>query len=216
MCGEEKWKNFKGNEFVRSNYKIPNAKIGSLRFKEVKVTEEFSEEKDDCIFWSNPAQKKSQKSVGSLGRTIFKSTGLLFDISQSKMIVTRDLKKLKRNGYDLEKFLKVPLIINEKGIALKINSDIGELKLILDTGATLTVVSEKLYPLKLKNVIDHRGLPTFRLNEFSIGGRDFGPKDLFFLKITQELQEFDGALGMDFIKDHVFYIDFPNKTLCIE
>jgi len=101
--GKENWKNFRGNEFVRSNYKIPEAKIGSLKFENIKVTEEFSEEEDDCIIWSDPSiEKTSRKTVGSLGRTIFKSTNLLFDIRQSKIIATNDFKKLKDNGYDLK------------------------------------------------------------------------------------------------------------------
>lgn len=215
--GEEKWKNFKGNEFVRSNYKIPEAKIGSIKFENIKVTEEFLEEKDDCTIWSDSSVEKTpQKTVGSLGRTLFKSANLLFDIRQSKMIVTNNFNKLKDNGYDLTNYLKIPFIANSKGMVLEVDTDIGNLRLFLDTGFTLTMVREQLYPVSIQKVFDYRGLPTCILKKFSIGGKNFGSKDLYFLKMAKDLQEFDGFLGMDFIKDHVIYIDFSKSELYIQ
>ena len=215
--GQEKWKNFKGNEFVRSNYKIPEATIGSIKFENIKVTEEFLEEKDDCTIWSDPSVEKTpQKTVGSLGRTLFKSTNLLFDVRKSKMIATNNFNKLKDSGYDLKTYLKIPFIANSKGMVLEVDTDIGNLRLFLDTGFTLTMVREQLYPVFIEKVFDYRGLPTCTLKKFSIGGRDFGSKDLFFLKMTKDLQEFDGFLGMDFIKDHVIYIDFSKSEIYIQ
>jgi hypothetical protein len=215
--GTEKWKNFRGNEFVRQNYRISEAKIGSIKLKNIKVTEELSEEKDDCTIWIHPNSKKAtQKTVGSLGRTLFKSMNLLFDAKNSKLIATNDFNKLKSNGYDLKKYLKIPFTNNPKGIVLEVDTGIGNLHLILDTGFTLTMIREQIYPTFTEKVFDYRGFPTYASNKFSIQGKDFGSKDLYFIKIANDLQEFDGFLGMDFIKNHVLYIDFSNEVLYFE
>lgn len=99
---------------------------------------------------------------------------------------------------------------------MKIDSDIGELVLILDTGSTSTIVSEKLYPVETEKIFDCRGLLAFTSKRFSIRDRDFGPKNLYFMEIAKDLQEFDGVLGMDFIKDNVIYIDFTKSEIYIQ
>lgn len=217
--GKESWKNFKGSEFVRSSYKISEAKIGSLKYEDIIVTEEFLEEIGECIVWRDPnAEKTPRKTVGSLGRTLFKSnnTNLLVDIRQSKMIVTNDFKKLRDSGYDLTTYVRIPFVPNPKGMILKVNTDIGDLNLLLDTGFTCTMLREQLYPLGIEKTFDYRGFPTLTSKTFSIGDRDFGSKDLYFLNMAKELQEFDGALGMDFIRDHVIYVDFSKNEIYIQ
>ncbi|MCB1067515.1 MAG: hypothetical protein H6615_11120 [Ignavibacteria bacterium] len=215
--GEECWKNFKGHKFVRCNYKIPEFQIGSIKFKNINATEELSNEREDCVIWKNPnIKKRGQKTVGSLGRALFVSMNLLIDSKRSKMIITNDRKKLKKNGYDLEKFLKIPFTFNSKGIVLKVRTDLGVSKLLLDTGLTSTVLHENLYPDYIEKCFDYRGLLSLNSNRFSIEKINFGPKELCFINFTEKLQGVDGAIGMDFIKDHVIYVDFLQNALYIE
>lgn len=215
--GTEKWRNFRGNEFTRPSYILPKIEIGSLVFNNPSAVETLLLEVDDCIIWRDPnEEKKYQKTVGSLGRKFFKSLNLLFDVQRSKMIATNNLNKLKNNGYDLKTYLKTPFELHSKGIILQVNTDVGVLRLLLDTGATSTFIHDKLYPLNMERVFDCRGLPTLNSQLFSISGRDFGEKKLYFLAMTDEIQEFDGALGMDFIKEHVMYIDFFETEIYLQ
>jgi hypothetical protein len=63
---------------------------------------------------------------------------------------------------------------------------------------------------------DERGFSFFNTRKFSIGNNDFGSKNLFLYDIVPELQEIDGLLGMDFLKNHVVYIDYKSRTVYIQ
>ncbi len=216
-AGTEEWRNFRGIEFTRINYKIPEIKLGSLCFKNSIATEELLNEEECHIIWRDPSvEKKHRKTVGSLGRKLFKSVNLLFDIRNSKMIATNDFNRLKNSGYDLKTYLEIPFVFHPKGIMLNIDADIGNLRLLLDTGTTSTVIHEYLYPADTDKIFDYRGLPIFSSEKFCIKDRDFGPIDLYFLKMTEKLYDIDGLLGMDFIKEHVIYVDFSKNKIYIQ
>lgn len=68
----------------------------------------------------------------------------------------------------------------------------------------------------MKAQTSKHGFPSLSSDTFSIGGTNFGSKPLYFIDITEELDEIDGFLGMDFIKDHVIYIDFDHHILYIK
>ncbi len=214
--GTEKWKNFKGSEFIRPSYILPEIRIGSLVFTNSSVVEVFTTDREDSVIWRDQKGSKiSPKTAGSLGRKLFKSLNLLFDIRKSKMVISNDLKKLKKHGYDLKTYAKVPFTLHPKGIILNIDTDIGGLNFILDTGSTCTTIHNYLHPVNKSKVFDHRNLSNFCSKKFAVGSTDFGPKRLYFLNMSKDLQEFDGLLGMDFIKEHVIYVDFSKNEIHI-
>lgn len=215
--GTEKWGNFRGTEFIRSSYILPKAKIGSLVFNNAAVIEGFSDDEKDCVIWNDPdAGTPSVRIVGNLGRKFFKHMNLLFDVQKSKMIVTNDFGRLKDYGYNLKMFSKVPFTSHRNGVLFKVNTDVGELNFMIDTGATHSFIHEYLCSNIQNKKCDSRGLPFIRSDKFFIGRKDFGGQNLYLLKMTPHLNDIGGVLGMDFIKNHIVYIDFVNDTLYIQ
>ena len=99
---------------------------------------------------------------------------------------------------------------------LNIATDLGGLDILVDTGFTLTMLHDFLYPYGETVRLDYRDIPIFSSRKFIIGNKDFGRKNLYFLKMQDRLYDIDGFLGMDFIKDHVIYIDFSKSEIYIQ
>lgn len=107
--GTEKWKNFRGTEFEYPTFILPKVEIGSLALKNPIIVEFLSGESEGCIIWEDSNREKSiPEVVGHIGRGLLKKVNLLLDMESSKLILTDNKKKLKKAGYDLETFEKVP------------------------------------------------------------------------------------------------------------
>lgn len=213
--GIAQWRDLKGNFYESPTYQISDIKIGSLVLKNVIVSQEDDGFINNTTLWNDNKNAKNSpiQCLGTLGRPLLQQTNLLFDCSKSVMIACNNKQELKKTGYSLENMSRVPFEeIGTKGIIIKVDTDRGILKLSLDTGATITLVRSSLIQDQ-KCTKDKRGFLFFHSSKFSIGEKDFGGKNLFFIDITPELHEIDGILGMDFLEKHTFYIDYKNKMV---
>lgn len=209
------WKDAKGDSYESPSYLIPNVSIGDLVLADVIARQESDIYRQNTTLWNDQDKKDVQIILlGSIGRPLLEKTNLLLDFPHSKMIACNSKYKLKRLGIYLENMTKIPFEGGERGIIIKTDTDAGILRLGLDTGATITLIrSSRLHDQKC--TIDEHGFSTYTTSKLSIGNADFGSKDLFLYDITSELHEIDGVLGMDFLKDHVIYIDYQEKMIYI-
>lgn len=215
--GTEKWRNLKGIEFQYPAYLLPKVEIGSLTFRKVIVAEFPKEREKEYLITKDLSHKKRPSpTVGYLGRGLLKNVNLLMDMECSKVILTNSLKKLKKSGYDLTHFEQIPFELIPKGILVLVDTDLGRMKLLLDTGCTFSILHGFLSPQNIEEDADSYGFPTFESTYFTMNGIDFGRQAFYFIDITEALSDIDGFLGMDFIKKHVIYIDFSRKVLYIQ
>ncbi|MGE5196268.1 MAG: hypothetical protein ACM3JI_02935 [Anaerolineae bacterium] len=214
--GVAKWRDVKGNFYESPSYIIPRVKIGDLLLIDTIVKQEDDIYKINTTLWNNKENEPtpSIQHFGTLGRPLLEKKNLLLDFKNSLMFVSNDIKKLKENGYNLNKSIKVSFQMGRTGIILLVNTDIGTIKLSIDTGSTVSLVRSSIFQNTEINKKEH-GIPIYTTSKFAIGNKDFGNKDLFLYDITSELNEIDGVLGMDFLKKHVVYIDYKNKVLYI-
>lgn len=82
--------------------------------------------------------------------------------------------------------------------------------LALDTGAFKTMVRSTLSEDELPAERCF-GMPVLNTSKFVLNGTDFGSRNLYFLDITPTLDDMDGYLGMDFLKEHAIFLDFERK-----
>ncbi len=209
-------RNIWGTKFKHPKYIIPKLELGSLCFEKSSVTRISAEEKEAVLIWRKEGKKLPAESIGEIGRGLLKKFNLLFDIQKSRMIATNDTEALQKEGYSVDSFIKIPFKLDYRGIVLKVKTDLGQLKLILDTGTTLTFLKDSMLPKDGEVSIGYHGLSSINSNRFAIGGTEFGPQNLTFLKMADKLGELHGLLGMDFIQNHVIYIDFSKKVLYIQ
>lgn len=215
--GSEQWINFQGINFDCPRYILPTIKIGSSVFKNIKVTALPQEQKDHSLIWKNHNHSNDTFTfVGSLGRSFFNKKCMLLDVAQSKLILSNHPKHFEQQGYNLKKFINVSTIQSSFGFLLKIDTDIGIKKFLLDTGCTYTILNESYYPQSITKEITRHGMKTYTTRLFALEGIDFGHQELHFQNISEKFNDLDGALGMDFIKKHVIYIDFIHNQLYIK
>ena len=217
--GTESFKNFRGTLFNRTCYVLPKVDIASLSFHHPRAISRPREDYKDYVVWRSLdldiSKHKPDLIVGSLGRGLLQKVNSLWDVQGSKIILSNDMKKLKNNNYDIKSFLKIPFTLTPKGIIIEVTTDLGKGKFILDSCATWSFIQSRLLPGSY-NQKNYSKLAIYKSHQLSIGGINLGAIDLHSIEVTEELHAFHGFLGLDFFKNHVFYIDFDHKTLCIK
>lgn len=216
FLGIETYRNFRGIEHKRSAYSLGKSQLGSFTFSNPTVVEDYASDRKAYLLYSNRSDKDPPDPVGTIGRGLLKKVNLLLDSKNSKLILSNSFFRLKRDGYDLRKYSKVPFEMTPKGIIVNVSTDLGASRLLLDTGCTKTILHTSKYPGDISKAKKQYDLPLINSKTFSIQGLDYGDIDVFFIKMTKELNDIDGFLGMDFIENHVMYIDFTKQLIYIE
>jgi hypothetical protein len=203
-----KWRDFKGNHYSSNDYSLPKVKLGNIILKKINVSEGSEECEKNTKIAGNP-----ELFTQSIGRPIFEKFKILLDFKNNRIILSNDIKRLKKMGFDISSFLKVPCKMGRTGLILNVETDFGKKKLSIDTGATFTFIRNLK---EFKNFQQKHELPFLRTEKFFIENLNFGFREIFLFDLTPELNEIDGFLGMDFLKNHVMYIDFPNKIVYLK
>lgn len=207
---DSNWKDFKGNSYSTCSYKLSQVVLKDIIVKNVIVSTSSRNYENNSMIYGDPETDIDFSQ--SIGRSFLDKFKLLLDFKNSRIFVSNDIKRLKTLGFDIANFKKIPME-NGRGVVLQIETDFGIKKFFIDTGSTVT--SLRKTDLLNQNKSKHN-VPISTTKKFIIGGEDFGNQDFYLLEITPELNEIDGILGMDFLKKHVVYIDFPGKVVYIE
>jgi hypothetical protein len=202
----------KGNEYKEPSFRIFGIKMENMILNDMKVLELNENFLHNIHIAGNLAN--TRLSQGILGLDAFRNKNLLFDFAHSSLIVCNDKKALESQGYHLSPMTQVPFEHYKKCIFITAETDVGPLKLIIDSGASLTIVRSSIFQEQLCQK-SNCGLPKFITTIFTFNGKDFGPQDLMLFDITNKLVECDGVLGMDFLLKHQLYIDHQGKTVYI-
>ncbi len=158
------------------------------------------------------AKAKGISNAGRLGRDFFAGKNIFMDFNHRVLIICSELKDIRKEGYEIKNLITVPFKNTSDGIVLEIETDMGKKKFVLDTGTTVSVIrTENLNKVPIQQ---KEGTPITKTSKFIIGGIDFGWRELYLLDISREFK-IDGLLGMDFLKDHMVYLDFTKKTVYI-
>ena len=205
LCGTARRLDFQGNKYETPLYLIPLVKLGDNCLKNIKAKEESEEfsTKGSIVCESREAPK-----VGRIGRDFFQKKHLLIDIKNQILIASDREKELSQTSP------AIPFKVTSDGWTVEVQTDLGKRTFGIDTGTTLSVIRSE--PFKGTCIEEKNGMRFIQTEQFSIGGSDFGPRVLLILPISPQFDEIDGLLGMDFLKDHKVYLDFPAKRLMIE
>ena len=213
--GKELTRDFKGNKYDTPFYSLSKLQLGPLSFHNVKAHEQSQEQTTNQTLWKTAPPSKNDLIVGYIGRPAFETRNFLLDFPHQKFILCDDIPTVKKNGYDLDDFLKVPCIQTKFGIIMNFMTDFGEARLVLDTGTTITMVRSGFTKDAL-TTLDSRNIRHVFSEKFMIGGFDFTNKNLFLFDISEELTLFDGILGMDFLEKHILYLDRKSSMMYIK
>ena len=199
LNGTTQLQDINGNLHEVPMYVLQDLKIGGLKLNNVVAVEEKSNSK--------------LQELGSFGRPLLQRFNLLLDFKNSKIIVSNNISRLKKSGYEIDKMVKLPLE-DSRRITLEAHTNLGTGKFDLDTGATVNFLKASLI-LNDKRSKEYPKTKTFTFPKFFIGDRDFGKVTLHLFNSTYDYSESVGCLGMSFLKEHIVYIDCTNKFVYV-
>lgn len=198
----------RGKKYEIKVYEIPSIQIGSKKFLNLEVDERSDEFNYDAILDHSESPQKFEECT--LGWKLFRDTNLFFNLRKGEIAFCEDLSILENQGYDLSRFSSAPLILERGVIELEIETNVGPLRCMLDTGATRNFLNT---PLKEGQSLEqaYTGPEEYVETPFlRINGIDLGPAK--FLPIPLNLPIYiDAILGMDFFVRNFIYLDFKNQ-----
>ncbi len=198
-----------GIEYETPVYIIPEITAGDILVKNMVTKEE-----EYKLVYSSNGDLTDTETDGSVGLPLLSLKNLLLDFSKPMIFATDSHDLLDLLGYDLDQFQKVSFQESDEFILFSIELDIGSKQFILDTGCTWSFLrSDLLTQQTLISFVPE--IPIYETSKFKIGGHDFGEIELCSLKMAHS-ELFDGILGMDFLEEHIVYIDFSANVLYIK
>lgn len=180
---------------------IPEIQIGSLIINPVIVNEKTG----DC----------SLDEDGVIGNKILEKTNLLLDFPNNKVIFIRDVNCKTINHYQIMEWVKVPFEWHSVGMILDVETNLGLEKYLLDTGATHNFIYYEHLQEQAPQLYNEQGNQII-LSKFILGNHDFGQQKFIKLKNLVTFVNEQGVIGVEFLKQHVIFIDYPNKMLYIK
>lgn len=183
--GEFSWTNMNGEKFQAPKFLVKNLKLGAKKIREF----EFCVDEDECE---------------TIGRPILEKANILFDYPRKSLWLIKSKSQLKAIGFDLKKLNKVPFTVSNSGILFPIETDRGSFIFSISTADTISYINADLFDSEVQDSVD--------LEFLRIGTKNYGKKALYTMSFPEGLNS-DGSLGLDFLKEHIVYIDYKNKFL---
>ncbi len=210
--GVSRWMNFMGEKYEAPKYFINEVKAGNFSIKNVTSKEESGNfANQGSIIIQDPMHEAAEKA-GRIGRDFFSKRNLFLDFHRSVFIICSNMKDLKRNNYQPDKFTQTPITLTSDGVVIDVETDIGVKKFLLDTGSTISAIRNTHIQ---ENSTIRNGMPVYESSKFTIRGTDFGGQILYLLDISPDFKDSDGILGMDFLIEHAVYLDFSKNIAYI-
>lgn len=194
-----------------SGYKVPKVKVGKMAVLDAPLYEikhgslKSARITSDTNLWTDLVDRLEELCIqGRVGWRFFKEFDCLFEFSNKEIILSKHIDRFFEAGYVDAEFSKAPLKIEKTGIYLEIETDLGRVNALLDTGATQSFIKPG------KDIMPPYSNHTS--SRLQIGGVDFGEWEFCIFDYSLDA---DAILGVDFFKKHRVCLDFSNQVAYI-
>ncbi len=207
----------KGKDYSLHSFRVSKIKFPNLNICDAVLNEESIEflATGGLIWPLNTLSAKLKKKInmyctdGRIGWGVFKNFDCFFDFPRSVFFLGQDMSTLiNEAGCSLDGFVKIPFSIENYGIVLSLETELGTKRFLLDTGATHSALREsQVDKMKAAQFAPGRWLHTCQL---MASGQDFGAWPFVLFEFS-DLFACDGILGIDFFNEHAIALDFHNQ-----
>lgn len=207
---KEKSMDITGKEYVATKYILPELKIGSLSYLQVKVTEDTN-----WGFSSGNSNAITNKD-GVIGLEMFTDKAIILDYQNKKLVI---IDKKYPPEYDIENWRELEFKVDRNGVYIFASIDNAKSsRFIIDTGSNVSLIKSNLVDVKEKkddcgvmSAIENKLCVHFIPDSLTQGDINFG-KTLLYLYNFKEFEP-DGILGYDFLNNKMLYIDFSKRII---
>jgi hypothetical protein len=190
----------------RPVYEVDLIEIGDIKFATSTVVEDFHDDEYQAWFSSR------LNAYGFVGRGLFEQYKVVINYPRRELTLIPPASLPEEQA--LCRGIELPLIQEKDwGLAARIDTDIGELVLVWDTGTPESGVLKRRTDTSGQHLNDGDTLLTER---FIIGGNDIGPETLVVWDWRENAPPFDGFIGYDFFAENVVCVDFQKHTIFVE
>jgi len=202
---------FNGKEHLTHLYRIPKVKIGGMILIEPILQENSYQSRQESVITQN-GNPPSPREPGRIGWELFHNVNLLLDIQNSRIAFCDSIETLKNHGYQIESFIKAPLLIERGLVELEAKTPIDLLRCVLDTGSTYNILNTEIEEAKSIEEVIWAPSNSLEYSSFKINETEFGP--IIFHRIPIKLPiQIDAILGMEFFENHLVFLDFSKKQV---
>jgi len=184
-------------------FRLDLIEIGSLKLRGVTVRQDVHDE------GFRKYKRTEAGAVGFIGTGVFGAGEIRVDYPQKRLAISLpDESKAAKN---ICRGMRVPLVANQYGRTIPVDTDVGALQLGLDSGAPANLIS------RTQATAVHLGadLKSTVFEKLVIGNRDFGPQSIEIWDIPLPT-EIGGLIGHPFFVKHVVCFDFAASAVYVE
>ena len=164
-----------------------------------------------------PDGKRPEHMVIGLG--LFQQKALMIDYPRSLFSVAHQLSEF---NIDANQWLSLPLTVGHEGIVIEVMNNDNTYKMVLDTGATISMMWKKRVNGLTNNIacvsvmdeLDNDRCEAIRLHIKNATPGDFNVEAIL-LEGDYTHMETDGLVGQNFLQQHIVIIDFPNNQMLL-
>lgn len=194
-----------GTSYPYTAYNIPALNIGSCSFSSARVRSGSIDMKNDSILMEGTGEVAASAD-GAIGWPAFVKTNLLIDTNRDIIAFCSDWKALEEHGYKRGDFYQTSFSAESGLLVFSAQIDGKERSCVLDTGTTLSALhkssSQRTSDLKAS------------LTPYPVAFCEGNTEEILFMHIPFNLPiKIDAILGMNFVHEHVIFIDFSSETI---
>ncbi|OCG10151.1 aspartyl protease family protein [Gilliamella apicola] len=187
---------------------IDRLSLNSFVFNNVKVAEY---KKWGLIISSDQTNKSENTNEDKyvIGLGLFDGYVLTINYPESNITISNDI-----STYLNPNWIAIPFDLNDEGLVVKLSDGIKNYRMVLDTGATVSIIKEEsLSPFTSKLTVPENNFRYISLEMKDIASDKV--KAIIIDSLPDEFQS-DGLLGTDFFSKNRVKIDFRNKKMWIQ
>ena len=187
---------------------IDRLSLNSFVFNNVKVAEY---KKWGLIISSDQTNKSENTNEDKyvIGLGLFDGYVLTINYPESNITISNDI-----STYLNPNWIAIPFDLNDEGLVVKLSDGIKNYRMVLDTGATVSIIKEEsLSPFTSKLTVPENNFRYISLEMKGIASDKV--KAIIIDSLPDEFQS-DGLLGTDFFSKNRVKIDFRNKKMWIQ
>jgi hypothetical protein len=198
--GSYQFSDVKGNIIEAPLFRVAQVDVGGVVFADVTGHADRSD----------PSYRRTDiGDMGILGQPFFRSKKIVLDYAQRRLtIIPGDSPDAEAGGC---RGTPVQFLPEWRGAPVtKVVTDAGELTMVWDTGAPISIIRRQRVLDAHVKIVDDR----FASERFMLSGTDFGPLELRAFEY-QEPQGTDGFVGHNFFATHIVCIDFQSNRVLV-
>lgn len=158
----------------------------------------------------NKERQQVEESFSVIGLDLFKDYLLTINFPERQLIISDEY-----NSYAMldNTWISLPFVIEKEGLVISVSDDIKTYKMVLDTGATFSIIKESSLAQKTFQINKD---DSYQFIDLKVNNLDSNKIRAIILDSLPAEFQADGLLGGDFLNKHIVKIDFKNKKLWVK